>query len=116
MAEDDALGYWKTLVIMVSIIVGDLVLAEILKRCVKGLPNWVDVLTFWIAYVLTRPLGASIGDLLTADRYPSYDPSNCSDIGSSPDDVGCTDPDVYCITNCIAYYPSSCNDTSLTCP
>lgn len=24
-----------------------------------------DVLTFWIAYVLTRPLGASIGDLLT---------------------------------------------------
>jgi uncharacterized membrane-anchored protein len=25
------------------------------------------VLTFWIAYVLTRPFGASIGDLLTAD-------------------------------------------------
>ena len=26
------------------------------------------VLTFWIAYVLTRPLGASLGDLLTQDR------------------------------------------------
>ncbi|WP_412743789.1 hypothetical protein [Krasilnikovia sp. MM14-A1004] len=27
-----------------------------------------QVLTFWIAYVLTRPLGASIGDLLTQDK------------------------------------------------
>jgi uncharacterized membrane-anchored protein len=26
-----------------------------------------DVLSFWIAYILTRPLGASTGDLLTAD-------------------------------------------------
>ncbi len=26
------------------------------------------VLTFWIAYILTRPLGASIGDLLTASK------------------------------------------------
>jgi uncharacterized membrane-anchored protein len=27
-----------------------------------------QVLTFWIAYVLTRPLGASLGDLLTQDK------------------------------------------------
>ena len=26
------------------------------------------VLAFWIAYVLTRPLGASLGDLLTQSR------------------------------------------------
>ncbi|WP_068398292.1 COG4705 family protein [Kribbia dieselivorans] len=26
------------------------------------------VLTFWVAYILTRPLGASIGDLLTQER------------------------------------------------
>lgn len=26
------------------------------------------ILTFWIAYVLTRPLGASLGDLLSQDR------------------------------------------------
>jgi uncharacterized membrane-anchored protein len=26
------------------------------------------VLTFWIAYILTRPLGASLGDLLTQDK------------------------------------------------
>jgi len=29
-----------------------------------------SVITFWIAYVLTRPLGASLGDLLTQD--PAY--------------------------------------------
>jgi uncharacterized membrane-anchored protein len=28
------------------------------------------VLTFWIAYILTRPLGASLGDLLT--QSPTY--------------------------------------------
>jgi uncharacterized membrane-anchored protein len=27
-----------------------------------------EVLAFWIAYILTRPLGASIGDLLTQER------------------------------------------------
>src|SRR3954453_3105345 len=26
------------------------------------------VLTFWVAYILTRPLGASLGDLLTQDK------------------------------------------------
>ena len=26
------------------------------------------VLAFWLAYILTRPLGASIGDKLTADK------------------------------------------------
>lgn len=30
--------------------------------------NLNAVLTFWIAYILTRPLGASIGDLLTASK------------------------------------------------
>lgn len=29
------------------------------------------VLAFWIAYVLTRPLGASIGDLLSQPRHPT---------------------------------------------
>lgn len=26
------------------------------------------VLTFWIGYILTRPFGAALGDLLTQDR------------------------------------------------
>jgi uncharacterized membrane-anchored protein len=32
-----------------------------------------EVLTFWIAYVLTRPLGASLGDLLTAPTRTNAD-------------------------------------------
>ncbi len=31
------------------------------------------ILAFWAAYVLTRPLGASIGDLLSQPRVPSAD-------------------------------------------
>jgi hypothetical protein len=31
-------------------------------------PGAGQVLTFWIAYVLTRPLGASLGELLTQDK------------------------------------------------
>ena len=31
------------------------------------------VLTFWIAYVLTRPLGACLGDYLTAPKVPNED-------------------------------------------
>jgi uncharacterized membrane-anchored protein len=27
------------------------------------------VLTFWLAYILTRPLGASLGDLLSQSRH-----------------------------------------------
>lgn len=27
------------------------------------------VLAYWIAFVLTRPLGASIGDFLTQDKH-----------------------------------------------
>jgi uncharacterized membrane-anchored protein len=31
--------------------------------------GWMnEVLAFWLAYILTRPLGASMGDLLTAAR------------------------------------------------
>ena len=30
--------------------------------------KWNAVLSFWIAYILTRPLGASIGDFLSQAR------------------------------------------------
>jgi uncharacterized membrane-anchored protein len=46
------------------LIFGGLILATwVTRRLGAGL-----VLTFWIAYVLTRPLGASLGDLLTQDK------------------------------------------------
>ena len=56
--------------IMLGIIVVDLLLNELLQRILKKPQPWIDIVTFWIAYILTRPLGASIGDLLTAHRYP----------------------------------------------
>jgi uncharacterized membrane-anchored protein len=47
-----------------ALIFGGLILATwIASRFGAG-----QVLTFWIAYVLTRPLGASLGDLLTQDK------------------------------------------------
>ncbi|MBL7260210.1 hypothetical protein JKJ07_38515 [Actinoplanes sp. LDG1-01] len=47
-----------------TLIFGGLILATWIARK-AGVSQ---VLTFWIAYVLTRPLGASLGDLLTQDR------------------------------------------------
>lgn len=115
MAEDGKLGYWRVLVLMLGILLADFIIYELFKRFLKPPQAWIEILTFWIAYILTRPLGASIGDLLTADRYPSYgDSTTCFDIDTSPDGVGCSDPDVFCITNCGKY--EYCTNTDLTCP
>ena len=72
-------------------------------------------MAFWIAYILTRPLGACLGDFLTLDRYPTYSGAdNCFPVDSTSDDVGCEDPDIFCVTNCASY--SNCTDVTLTCP
>lgn len=87
--------------IILGILAADFVINWLLMRFIKPQQGWIDILCFWIAYVLTRPLGASIGDLLTADRYPSYaDPPNCNPFNTTVDMVGCAAGDVYCITNC----------------
>ncbi len=59
MAEKLGLGYLVTGLIVVGVIVA----AAIARRF--GLDR---VLAFWIAYILTRPLGASIGDYLSQSR------------------------------------------------
>jgi hypothetical protein len=59
MAESLGLGYLVTGLIVVSVIAS----AMIARRF--GLDA---VLTFWIAYILTRPLGASLGDYLSQSR------------------------------------------------
>jgi uncharacterized membrane-anchored protein len=46
-----------------ALIFGGLIALTYLARRLGG----SAVLTFWVAYVLTRPLGASLGDLLTQD-------------------------------------------------
>lgn len=47
-----------------ALIFGGLIALTYLARRLGG----SAVLTFWVAYVLTRPLGASLGDLLTQDK------------------------------------------------
>src|SRR5204863_1454301 len=57
VAEQFDLGYLTS-----ALIFGGLIAAITLAHYVFGLDA---VLTFWIAYILTRPLGASIGDFLS---------------------------------------------------
>ncbi|MBV9241867.1 MAG: hypothetical protein JO314_07660 [Acidobacteria bacterium] len=59
MAEKLGLGYLVTGLIVVGIIVADSIAFKL------GLDN---VLAFWVAYILTRPLGASLGDYLSQSR------------------------------------------------
>jgi uncharacterized membrane-anchored protein len=89
-------------VIILGILAADYLIFKILQLIFKPLPSGVEVFAFWLAYVLTRPLGASVGDLLTADRYPTY-AASCFSFNTTSDLVGCVDPDVYCITNCDLY-------------
>lgn len=57
VAEELALGYTHTGLIVIAIIACVFIAAKYLK--------FNSILTFWIAYILTRPLGASIGDFMS---------------------------------------------------
>jgi uncharacterized membrane-anchored protein len=59
-AESFKLGYWKS-ALMFGALIGLVYLAH---RAFK----LNAILAFWIAYILTRPLGASTGDYLSQDR------------------------------------------------
>jgi uncharacterized membrane-anchored protein len=59
LAEGIDIGYWKSAVLFGALI------AVVYAAHRAGLNA---VLAFWAAYVLTRPLGASIGDWLSQDR------------------------------------------------
>lgn len=60
IAEQLNLGYWKSALIFAAVI------AVVVVAWKYARLN--SVLAFWIAYVLTRPLGASIGDFLSQSR------------------------------------------------
>ena len=57
VSEGYGLGYWKSGIIF-ALVIGTVALAYF-----YGKAN--AVLTFWMAYIMTRPLGASIGDLMS---------------------------------------------------
>lgn len=59
-AERFDLGYWPSVLIFAGLI-GAATLAHYVFRLNA-------ILAFWIAYILTRPLGASLGDYLSQDR------------------------------------------------
>ena len=50
------MGYWKS-----GLLFAGLIALVALAHFVLGLG---EVLSFWLAYILTRPLGASLGDYL----------------------------------------------------
>jgi uncharacterized membrane-anchored protein len=60
IAERLSLGFGPSIVLFAAVIV-----VITAAHFVGGLDA---VLSFWLAYIMTRPLGASIGDFLSADR------------------------------------------------
>src|SRR4029079_11447062 len=59
-AESLAVGYWKSALLFAALI--GIVYVLHLKAGLNA------ILAFWIAYILTRPLGASIGDYLSQPK------------------------------------------------
>ena len=59
-AERLAIGYWQS-----ALLFGALIAVVYVAHLRLGLNA---ILAFWIAYILTRPLGASIGDYLSQPR------------------------------------------------
>lgn len=60
VAEAISVGYWKSALIFAAVIA-----AVTIAHRRLGLPA---VLAFWLAYIVTRPLGASLGDYLSQAR------------------------------------------------
>lgn len=60
VAEGLKLGYWKS-ALMFAGLIGVVSLAHVYLKL-------GGILAFWIAYILTRPLGASIGDFMSQDK------------------------------------------------
>jgi uncharacterized membrane-anchored protein len=61
LAEKLAVGYWKSALIFG----GAIALVFFAHRVLRLGP----IVAFWVAYILTRPLGASIGDELSQTRH-----------------------------------------------
>jgi len=60
IAEGLSLGYWKS-ALMFAVLIGVVAIANYRFKLNA-------VMAFWIAYILTRPLGASLGDFLSQPR------------------------------------------------
>jgi len=87
VSEDGEIGYWRFFLIVAAIIAADFIILKIAQVTLPPV-TWRPVLAFWIAYVLTRPLGATAGDFLTANdsvQYEGYDSGNdCWNVQAYP--------------------------------
>jgi len=60
VAETFNVGYWQSALLFAGCIAAVVVAWRVFKMG--------PILSFWIAYILTRPLGASLGDYLSQDK------------------------------------------------
>ena len=60
VSERFGVGYWPT-ALLVALIIGAIAVSHLVFRANA-------VLSFWLAYILTRPLGASLGDGLSQQK------------------------------------------------
>jgi uncharacterized membrane-anchored protein len=60
VSEKFGVGYWPT-ALLVALIIGAIAVSHLVFRANA-------ILTFWLAYILTRPLGASLGDGLSQQK------------------------------------------------
>ena len=70
-AEKLHLGYLKSTFIFIGLIVFVMFIYLDLKKYSGAEQKWINfytILSFWIVYILTRPLGASIGDYLSQSQ------------------------------------------------
>eukprot|EP00798_Chlamydomonas_sp_ICE-L_P016298 gene16298-22486_t len=111
MADIDGIQHNVTTAIFASLLGATFVVWYIVEKTLsihsiysarREMFYWM-VVFFTIAYVLTRPLGASVGDLLTAPKGNEYALDSCAWVGASEEDTGC-DTDIFCIT---PYYLST---------
>ncbi len=66
LAETTEMGYWKAALLFAGMIAAIYAAHVIFKKQNSKLDS--SVLAFWAAYIITRPLGASIGDLLSQPK------------------------------------------------
>jgi uncharacterized membrane-anchored protein len=70
-AEKLGVGYLNSILIFAGLI-ALVTLAHFIMKAILGIHHKYQstnaVLAFWLAYILTRPLGASIGDFMSQDR------------------------------------------------
>ena len=95
VAEDAMLGYWRTLLITLGVIGAAGIFDLVTNKCLPP-RTWYSIFSFWTIYVATRPLGASLGDWLTGDRYATFSGTCWDSYVDSMDPAGASTSNATC--------------------